>query len=166
MSAMPAPPSSLEDEEFLNWITATNSDPLVQEMARRLAERIDDALEAEDLEEKVETLEAQVASLEASIDRLESTNAELRTRLASQRSPLHREALPENRPLRKTHVDVALGLLPEIGSSMSNHSLTRLLAEEAKTSHNAAGNAIRRLIDQGRLQADGRGAKRNIIRVA
>ena len=76
------------------------------------------------------------------------------------------ELTPRGPMRRPTCQELALGILPNVGDSLSSYELTRRLAEKANTSINAAGNAIRGLVSSGLFSAEGRGKKKVITRAA
>ena len=182
---------SMGDEELLRFVAVAESEcnPLTLELERRLAERVDKEFSDEEsskidgLMELVERLEEDsgiyglkqlanyreeehdvdgltklVKRLEADVRKLVDENDALREQFASQR----RE--DDTRNPRRTQRDVALELLPYVGASMPSHTLSKRLATLADTSGNVAGNAIRKLIEDGIFRSEGRGSSRTITR--
>ncbi|WP_093162808.1 hypothetical protein [Variovorax sp. YR216] len=174
---------SMADEELLHFVDVAGSEcsALVLELAKRLAQRVDEKEELRavvaDLEEDAgirglkrlaEVMEEDygIFGLTRLVEQLEADVDGGRVAVPQRIEPLrsaHRQIRRTPIP-RRTHRDVALELLPEVGASMPSHKLSKVLAERADTSAKVAVNITRRLVMEGVFSAQGRGAKRIIAR--
>ena len=113
---------------------------------------------ADDLEEDYgfDGLAKLAQRLEADVRELVDENDALREQVARRED--------DTRTPRRTHRQVALELLPEVGASMLSHTLSKRLAKLADTNKNVAGNAIRKLIEDGIFRSEGGGSSRTITR--
>lgn len=174
----------LTDAELLRALGSSEGSPLLADLTRRLAERIDEIamlrVEVSGLQREAKRLSGvEAADLASESSYLASVPEQTLLDLAEhRRDPLILELADRlrctmlrcDRPRsstsngRKTHRAIALELLPNDGDSMRSYTLSKRLAQAAGTTDNVAGNTIRKLVREGAFRAEGRGAKRIIYR--